>query len=1095
MGFTENQKRAVFERGNIIVSAGAGSGKTTVMIARIIEKLKSGEAKDLSEMLIVTFTRASAADMRVKLTEKLYELKAEKKYEKIATAALDSLPTANIGTLHSYCQRLVKTYFFAARIDPSAVICEEGEADGIRADVVESAVARAWANASPFFSVMYDILSTRRSDDTVKDTVGEILEFALSMPDPIGYLTSVSPDSDSFAELDGIVRERVDGLKRRIAEIKLDLVAADMPDRADMCDEMIDYIDGKIDELSRASSRTKTLDYRDELNERVLAMKGECKKLREFCALAVKAKTVDGAEYAAALKAVALDAYDGYRERKERLGKIDYSDLEHGAYAVLCDEQCLGEIARTLKFVFIDEFQDVNPLQSAIADRLKAAGAEMFLVGDVKQSIYGFRRCSPEHFINAIKSPDYNHIPLSDNFRSTQTVIDFINKVFDGTMTVDFGGVDYASPEQRLVWGNKALSGGDAGLYLVPVEKKQRAATSWKNERDLSGYSVVSDCGSEKSDDEAKLIADMIVRFADTHKDVPLGKIAVLARSLGTRFCAALESELKSRGVKYSMGKRGKAKDCPDVVALVDIMRCADNRFDDIALYTAMHSALGGFTDGELMEIALTGESLAAKNGVLPIFDGKRGYAFWQKVTAYRGWLEGKINAFLTVRDEIAKAALTRDCADVLGIITAKTDYFTHVYERGGNAEAVEALISFAADRELGMHEFLNYFDSTDFELKTGASDDAVTITTIHASKGLEYELVIVADTAKKFNESDRYKKVSVSERGVFVKLPDETRELIPTAPWLVENVRYPDRARAEELRLLYVALTRAQNTLVVTGKSNGIKQKEPRECGNILGVFYGIPTKPVTLSPIEAGEMEPPIARNPELEEAIKAAHALAADYNADRQRLTVIPIKTCVTAAAHKAAEDEEAPTVMPVITHDYAADGAHEDDVDARIRGTAYHRAMELMDFANPDLDYLERESDNFNLVDKAEILRAAEVMRPLTDGAAFVAKERYFIVNMPANEVYGAEAVGDVLVQGVIDLLIVDTNGTATIIDYKTGNPSHLNNTAYKTQLRLYTEAVERTTPLKVKRAVLYSFESGEIMDIQDRVKTSIAKPIK
>lgn len=1093
MGFTDNQKHAVFDPGNIIVSAGAGSGKTTVMIARIIDKLKKGEAKDLSEMLIVTFTRASAADMRVKLTEKLYELKSEKEYEKTAIAALDSLPTANIGTLHSYCQRLVKTYFFAAGIDPSAVICEEGEADGIRSDVVESAVDRAWANATPCFSVMYDVLSTRRSDDAVKDVVGEILEFALSMPDPKGYLSSVSPDSESFAELDGIVGARVAEFKRRVAGIRLDLDAAGMQDRADMCDEMIDYLDGKLDELSKASNWTKTLDYRDELNARVLDMKGECKKLREFCALAAKAKTVDGSEYAAALKAVALDAYDGYREKKERLGKIDYSDLEHGAYAVLCDEQCLGEIARTLKYVFIDEFQDVNPLQSAIADRLKAAGAEMFLVGDVKQSIYGFRRCSPDHFIKAIADPDYRHIPLSDNFRSTQTVIDFINKVFDGTMTTDFGGVDYKSPEQRLVYGNKTLTGGDAGLYLVPVEKKQKASTAWKNERDLTGYSVVADSKSEKTDGEAKLIADMIVDYADKHKDIPLGKIAVLTRSLGTRFCAALESELKLRGVKYVMGKRGKAKDCPDVVALVDIMRCVDNRYDDIALYTAMRSALGGFTDGELMDIALIGEKNALNSGALPIFEGKHGYALWQKATAYRGALEQKIQAFLAVRDEIARAALTCDCADVLGIITAKTDYFTHVYERGGNAEAVEVLISFAADRELNVHEFLNYYDGTDFELKAGMTDDAVNITTIHASKGLEYELVIVADTAKRFNETDRYKKVSVSERGVFVKLPDPmTRELIPTAPWLVENVRYPDRARAEELRLLYVALTRAKNTLAVTGKSNGIKQKEPRDCGNILGVFYGIPTQPVALTPREVGEEEPPIAQNSELENAIRAAHRKAADYNADRQRLTVIPIKTCVTAAAHKAAEDEETPTVMPVITHDYAEDG-DKDDVDARVRGTAYHRAMELMDFSHPDLDMLEQTCDNFNLVDKAEILRAAAVMRPLTEGAAFVAKERYFIVNLPANEVYGEQAQGEVLVQGVIDLLIVNKDGTATIIDYKTGNPSHLNNVAYKTQLRLYTEAVERTTPLKVKRAVLYSFESGEIMDIQDKVRTCISKP--
>lgn len=1082
MAFTDNQLLAITTSGNIIVSAGAGSGKTTVMIARIIDKLKKGASLD--EMLIVTFTRASAADMRVKLTDKLYELKNDPSYRAVADNALELLPSCNIGTLHSYCQRLVRMYFFAADLDPSAAVCEECEADSIKQRAVSDAVENAWNVADPYFMTMYDMLCIGRSDDGVKAVVGDILEFALTMPDPQAYLADSRTDSAYFGALDGIVSARREAIVQKIKALKLDLEAAGMKKHVIGADDMLSYIDGITDEIT-TTRHTARHDYTDELNAQYKDLKKLCLKFRDFAIETQYAKAVESAQYSFALRAVAADALWRYAERKKSLGKIDYSDLEHGAYNVLNDSECLSGIAQNIKYVFIDEFQDVNPLQSAIAECFRAAGAEMFLVGDIKQSIYGFRRCSPEHFKRAIKSPNYTHIPLTDNFRSSEAVIDFVNSVFDDVMTEGFGGVNYMDAAQRLVWGNESITDGKAVFYAVdddvePAPTDTLASPSDDGKREKTGgYSVVTDAVAAVDDDsQAELVADCIVDYISDSPAPKAGDIAVLVRSVKSRFCAALAKELDRRGVKYCLEKRSSAKSFPEVVALMDILRCADNRLDDIALYTAMRSAMGGFTDEELARISTEGENACRAAFVQPIGVGQhKNYAFWQKVNAYRGEFKAKVDKFIAARDRVVDYAINHDCADVLGFITSEIDYFQHVYEQGGSAAAVDALIRFAADRACDMHAFLTYFDGNNIELSATGGGDAVAITTMHSSKGLEYDLVIVADVNKQFSNTDKEKRVLISENGVFVKLPDENNLLVKSVPWMVENLTYSDRQRAEELRLFYVALTRAKHNLIVCGKKSAFSKTAPEDSKCMMNFLSRLTPDPIDIERMPIGDYDEGRPYDENIASAVHARHKQVEEYNAQRLECA-LPVKTCVTAVAHDEWNNDDYTAHTKVLTVDDRDSGG--ETIDAMQRGTAYHRAMELANFDSLDMDELRRTCENFELVNEREIATAVEVMKELTADSAFIAKERYFIVNLPAGEVYGEGKAGSVLVQGVIDLLIVDKSGNAVIVDYKTGNPASLINDAYRKQLQLYTAAVERTTPYKVKSAVLYSFAAGKII---------------
>ena len=1109
-----NERRAaVFDDGNIIVSAGAGSGKTTVMIARIIEKLKKGVP--IEQMLIVTFTRASAADMRRKLTEKLYELGGDEGLSGVVPAALEALPSANMGTLHSYCQRLIRMYFYAAGLDPSAALCDEGEADAIKKRVVTDAVDAAWNEGDPYFMTMYDMLCTRRSDDAVIDTVVGILEFALTMPDPIAYLNDSRQDSAYFADLDRAVEVRRKRLIKRRDELRPVLDEIGLKAQAKSLDEAEDFLDGVIDKFSGAAyypnrdlAPTSVVGKKIELNADFKAFKEDCREFLKLKDEAAAAKQQQSYMYSLALRKVAEDAYRRYVDRKKALGKIDYSDLEHGAYRVLCDEACLREIADNIKYVFIDEFQDVNPLQSAIAEKLRCAGAEMFLVGDIKQSIYGFRRCSPEHFKNAMQSDKYKRISLTENFRSSKPVIDFVNGVFTGVMTEDIGGVDYSDDTQKLVWGNKSIAGGDAVYYAVGG-----AGTAAPEAPDGKriGYSVVNAAAADDVNLQAELVADCIVKYVKNkleQKEVKdtiapltstpdiksetdgyelkIKKIAVLVRSVKSAFCTALCKELDRRDVPYSIERKNKAKTFPEVVALTDIVRCADNRLDDVALYTAMRSSMGGFGDAELLEIASVGDKKCRAARILPL-NGEK-YAFWQKVNAYDGALKQRVDAFLSARDSVIAYAQNHDCADVLGYITSGIDYFQHVYEKKQSAGVVDSLIRFAAERECDMHAFLSYYDSSDIELTSSGGGDAVVITTMHSSKGLEYDLAIVANTDVGFSDSDKDRRVITSENGVFVRVPDSSRRLVKSAPWMAENLAYSDRLRSEELRLFYVALTRAKYKLIVCGDNRAftpskdelkagktVKTVSPDTSGCMMHFMAHMVPSANDVEHMEMGEGPQDYPIDADVVAAVADRHRQAEAYNAERKK-NALPVKTCVTAVAHAEWEGDYTETAKVLVDDERdAADG------DSLLRGTAYHRAMEKVDFAAPDTERLRRDCEDFHLVDERQIIRAAEVMHALSADSIFTAKERYFIVSLPANLVYNDKTEGELLVQGVIDLLIVNKDNTAIIVDYKTGNPASLKNEAYRKQLMLYTQAVERTTPYKVKKAVLYSFSSGELIE--------------
>lgn len=1129
------QKNAAFHKGNTIVSAGAGCGKTATMLERILDKIYNGVP--LTEMLIVTFTRASAADIREKLSRRFSDILAVDPDNAQIREASYAMPIADIGTLHSFCQKLIRSYFYAADIDPGRTVCDEAEATVMKYGCIRAAVRDAKLEGNREFDTLCEMLSDRRTDEGMEEAVLRVLDYALSLPPEENFFDKIRDDSEYFDEADEIVNEKRAALEREIRDFSVEVEAVGLKKLLPAVGGLSAYVNFVADKPRLPSVKKEP--FGEEKAAAFTALRKKCDEFVGFKANVENAKSVNSVPYVTALMRVARDAFDRYAARKEDRGVIDYSDLEHGASRILSDKGCLGEITSGIKYVFIDEYQDVNPLQNSIAEKFKAAGSEIFLVGDVKQSIYGFRRCEPRYFNAALKNSDYTRFDLTGNYRSGREIVDFVNKVCSAAMTESVGGVDYADGRNAL----SAKSGENGCVDFAVIDKHavivkhtdgaddldnieeskncgdDSAKTSADEATDsrqaepetaeLEPYSVINALPKKPEDPEVYYIANRILELTDTNRDgsAAFGDIAVLMRSTKSEFCSRLAETLGRLGIPVSIGRSAKLTDFPDAVALLDIARCVDTSMDDLALYTALRSPMGGFSDGELAEIAFGGgAALEGRRGD----KRKRREPFYRKVGAYEGVYKRRLNDFFSLRDKFRTYSMCHDASDTLGYITSETDYFRHVYAMSGkgghSAAAVEALIECAAKRKCDLHSFISYCSDPDFELSTAPIGDAVRIETIHASKGIEYDHCFVADCGRRFNFASADSDVIIDSDGVSLKIPAEDGGIVDSVPYIIAQWKTENSIRSEEMRMLYVALTRAKKTLVVTGKG---KTNSAVDAVCYLDFFGGALPRCVdkVTAPVEKRRGQSATHDTADITREVRKRCSFVypreigtdgrlaeIDPAAEEKKAAVrsfIPIKTSVTAVAEADDNIED----RFVLADDGERGGdrvdrkraARKDKAEgkyagltssevARLRGTAYHRAMELIDFDSPDFDEVKKELDDAELVDESSVLKAVDAMKKLTEGAAFVGKERYFIADIPIDGKFGGESV---LVQGVIDLLIVDKSGNATIIDYKTTAESGLYSDGYSVQLDLYAKAVEKSTPFKVVKKLLYSFDKGFI----------------
>ncbi len=1101
------------EGGNILVSASAGSGKTFVMIKRLIRLITEGKAK-VDEILAATFTEAAAADMKEKLKRALSEEAA--KGNTLIASELSKVATADICTLHAFCGRLIRTYFFVAGVAPDYKVADEAQADVIKDESMEETFRALYKEKDEKFLKFVDRYRARRKDDALKAVIRGIYDYCTSETDPErllnAYKSNYTEDGAKRFErsFDKKLKTELSFIKSELTELKSECEAAGFTAGAENCDAFINIVcEVEADGIQSAKkfaepkalpqiTRSNPKESKAFLKDRVKDLKARIKSLCEFAAGTAidRALLKELYESGETLSRLVLLFKENYDKNKREDNVLDFADLERLALTVLKDENVRLSVRKKYKYVFVDEYQDVNGVQEEIISAI--TDGNLFMVGDVKQSIYGFRGCRAEIFEQKQKTVEKDGgaaIGLNCNFRSADNVIDFINRVFDFCYVQEYTGLDYKSTA-RLKSG---------GIY--PAEYKGRAALHHlvkvggkKSERPAPHIYDVLDEAFKEEEKEAASVSNLLSEIIDaellkeyydiktkTVKRVRMRDIAILTRAGDTAYVKGIVEGLNGHGIRVVSGVSQNVRDFPEIKTLINALKLIDCFYQDAPLVGTLLSVIGGFTEEDLTEVALYYSERGLHGGFSAAFT----YYSENADTP----LKTRLKAFKDYFDNLRYLADFKGAKGILDKIIADCGYENYILAENDGDEKIRRLYRFLSETQSGdrlrtVSEFLLRVETSPkaFEFSGGGEDDAVKVMTVHSSKGLEYPVVIVCGLEKPFSRKDESKPVLCDrDEGFFaMAFDDKTRTVSTTGYREILKAKMRETQIKEEMRLFYVALTRAAYSLhLVFEKATDDRANEFFVPFTETACFLDfVPASlPATLTtPKEFGltgltrsGRQVLVAKADKLKtERMKRDFGFVYPFKSS----TVLPLKNSVTAAV-KGLKDETYP-VYSIFKEDGTTDTE---------RGTVAHKILEHCDF-NGDFYGQLNDMQTKGIVSAEQVAKVdVERLRKVIESGVFrelngkkLFREQDFIVNIAAKKVFDTDSDEEVLLQGVIDLLAVSEDG-AEIIDYKYSSlAADSLKRKYSAQLNLYAYAVERALGLKVVRKTLVNIFTGETAEV-------------
>ena len=1181
---SEQQKVIDLRNRNILVSAAAGSGKTAVLVERIIRRLTEDDTPtDVDRLLIVTFTEAAAAEMKERIgaaiEKKLEERPGDIRLERQATL----IHSAQITTIHSFCLAVIRDHFHVIGIDPGFRIAEEGELKLLKQDVLEELLEECYAEAKEEFLDFTERFGSGKSDKKIEEIILKMYEYSRSYPRPDRWLDQCVKAYES-ENLEVRAEERV---RMRAADIERvlerGLKICEEPDGPYMYGDMLDSDLEELERLQRAENFDAMYSAAAGFKWKRLSSKKDdtvspdkkekVKKLREQAKSLLKGMQEDyfyaprevwQQDMQDALPSVVtltelVKRFAHMLDEKKRLrNMIDFNDMEQFALAILTEEKdgelvpsaVAGEYEDRFDEVMIDEYQDSNLVQETIltsVSRVSRGEYNIFMVGDVKQSIYSFRLSRPELFMEkyntySLKDSVTQRIDLHKNFRSREEVLDSVNDIFRQIMKKELGGIEY-DDSAALYPGAEVppLPSGREDFCKSELLLLDKEDTGDEDERQAEARMIARRI--------RELIRDGVVLDKETreYRRVQYRDIVILTRSI-RGWAEVFSSVLGEEGIPaYSVSREGYFETY-EVSVLLDYLKILDNARQDLPLAAVLTSVFGGLDTRELAEIriaypnvpfyeaaAMCAESDAAEDACMEELRGKL-RRFYDQVRYFR-----------------EKVPYT-PIHELLEEIIDKTGYGLYIAAMPGGAQRmanVEMLTERAAAFEgtsyKGLFNFVRYIAQLKkYDVDYGEAGimdeqaDTVRIMSIHKSKGLEFPIVFVAGMGKKFNTQDTKGSVLLHpDWGAGVDLIDLKRRT-KTPTFLKKMIREETALEnlAEEMRILYVALTRAKEKLIMTGAA---KITEDGAVSDISGVFRAEGAKcyldwvlpcilsdetgkvkqesPVEVSVFGAEDLTPQqeevqaevmsedVLRNwddsqvyePELRERLDAQIDYVYPFEDEgkmKLKFTVSELKKWASLAEEAGEEMYEEPVVVPLIPEFLK----EEEILTGAPRGSAYHKLLELLDFTvDYDVENLiaavQQLRQEGRLTDEmAECIRPKDILRFLgcrsgkrmADAArnGKLYKEQPFVLSVDASEIYPEDCSGEkILVQGIIDVYFEEPDGLV-VLDYKTDKVRTGNELKekYHAQLDYYAQALEQLTEKPVKEKIIYSFTLGEEIEV-------------
>ncbi|MFE8700304.1 helicase-exonuclease AddAB subunit AddA [Cytobacillus sp. FJAT-54145] len=887
--WTDDQWKAIMAKGqDILVAAAAGSGKTAVLVERMINKILSvDEPINVDELLVVTFTNASAAEMRHRIGEALEKAIDKDPTSKHLRKQLTLLNRASISTLHSFCLEVIRKYYYKIDVDPGFRIADETEAQLLRDEVMDELFEEEYGKEGNLaFYQLVDTFTNDRSDSALQDIVRELYDFARSNPSPYEYLDSIAemynvePTTtiEQLPFIDALMYDvelQLEGAKHLLQSgLELTKIPGGPAPRAENFLDDIRIIDSLIEAKSDSweklyeaiqswsFSRAKTCrgdEFDKELLDRAQKLRDKAKKIvqkiqSELFSRKPESFIKDMMEmrpHIETLVQLVASFSVKFSQVKKEKGLVDFADLEHYCLEILCDEEKSREEKRLIpsleafsyrsqfKEVLVDEYQDTNMVQEAILKLVTKDAEEsgnLFMVGDVKQSIYRFRLAEPNLFLskyNRFEVEGENsglRIDLARNFRSRKEVLEGTNFLFKQIMGVKVGEIEYDKAAE-LVKGAPYPEKEAYPIELLLINQQGKDETEEVEDEEASSPSEFDLEDLAQSQLEAKVMARKIKEMVEQRKPVFNPKtnssrpieyrdVVILLRSM--TWAPQIMEEFKQQGIPVYANLSSGYFEATEVAIMMSLLKIIDNPYQDIPLASVLRSPIVGLNEEELALVRLENRGGSYYEALKALCQ--------KNPTEKTEQLYDKLRPFYDQLTNWRTKARQGALAELIWQLYRETRFYDFVGGMPGGKQRqanLRALYDRARQYEetsfRGLFRFLRFVermrdrgDDLGAARALGEQEDVVRMMTIHSSKGLEFPVVFVAGLARQFNTMDLKKSYLLDkEFGFAAKYVNaEKRISFPSLPQLAFKRKKKLEMLAEEMRVLYVALTRAKENL-----------------------------------------------------------------------------------------------------------------------------------------------------------------------------------------------------------------------------------------------------------------------------------------
>ena len=1123
---------------NIAISASAGSGKTSVMIRKIV-KLITTENVKIDDLLVLTYTNSASSEMKQKLVS---EISNTGNVDLVRQ--LDNIANCDISTFDSFCQKLVKKYFYLLDIDPAFNILQGSEETQIRTKSIKNAIKTFKKTNFCDFSLIFDFYGSNRTDKKIKDIILKINDFSRSILSYKNFkqkaLELFLPQNNPKASelfLENIKEELV-LVKKKLQELFNLSKNLTYNSYCEYINIILSGIDGVINSqnLSQAidSCQNFLVDKKLIKNKNDDTIYLQIKTARDRCnfvfgkitELGTKDDFENSISVCQKTTQIFFALYEKfvqeYEKIKSKKNMFDYNDIERLTLKLFENQDILAEIKSKYKYIFVDEFQDANRVQEKLINDLRGE-TNLFLVGDLKQAIYGFRQSNSKIFENIIKEFEKDakseFMKLNCNFRTTHQILEFVNAIFSTIMTNKTAKLDYK--EKSMLIGQ-----GDFQKEQSPCVELDILYNEKEEKEQLPKVYSVKDNQDEIFDEDlasANFVAERITKLLDEkiydikqkcYRNIEYGDIAILLRSR-TKQQAYIQA-FNNFNIPVLENSNTNLDETFDASVLTNLIKVSVNPKDDIALASVMMSNLFNFSADEMLEIR---KSCTSKQ------------MFYDCVIGYNKDVE-LVQKIENMQQKIAE--FSQNCKFVslsfaLNKILEQTNYIYYIknqFNGLSRAKNVRDYVNSFTNSVYNhsVNEYLNFMRDNVREQKvigSISSNNVVTITTMHASKGLEWQVVIIPELSAPLNSNPSEPEVVLNEEiGIGLKYYDsKTRQKFNSVFYsIVKNYNKIDDI-SERLRLLYVALTRPKNRLILVGQTNKLDYKkfendwEIISCSNYLSQIVcslsfediaKINAKQTAFNILGQSDYVCNVINQNDYQIVDNITYTNIYNNKCDEkdvQTLANYIQKPYFNIDATLIAEKNSVSSILKsedeFSSQNYEPNKLLKSEDNKTIQknelGSLYHKVLELFDFnQNITVQNIKNvlnkiksqnlfEQDIINAVDINILMANIKILKDFCQNAKLL-KEQSFVMQIPYNEIEPSEIRDKVLVQGVCDLVVIKDNQTI-LIDYKFSNLGE-NALAkkYKKQLFLYKKATSFALNTKVTKCYILSLKQAKLIEV-------------